>query len=25
LMDGHRGGPEDHHQVYTDFIKGWHW
>jgi len=25
LMDGHRGGPEDHHQVDADFIEGWHW
>jgi hypothetical protein len=24
LMDGHRCGPEDHHQVYADFIEGWH-
>jgi hypothetical protein len=24
LMDGHRCGPEDHHEVDTDFIEGWH-
>src|ERR1700686_3367604 len=25
LMDGHRCGPEDHHEVDTDFIESWHW
>src|SRR5712664_4608193 len=25
LMDGHRGGPEDYHEVDADFIEGWHW
>jgi hypothetical protein len=25
LMDGHRCGPEDHHEVDADFIEGWHW
>jgi len=25
LMDGHRGGAEDHHEVDADFIEGWHW
>ena len=24
LMDGHRGGPEDYHEVDADFIEGWH-
>jgi hypothetical protein len=25
LMDGHRSGPEDHHEIDGDFIEGWHW
>jgi hypothetical protein len=25
LMDGHRRGPQDHHEVDADFIEGWHW
>jgi hypothetical protein len=25
LMDRHRRGPEDHHEVDADFIEGWHW
>jgi hypothetical protein len=25
LMDGHRCGSEDHHEVDADFIEGWHW
>jgi hypothetical protein len=25
LMDGHRRGPEDHHEIDGDFIEGWHW
>ena len=25
LMDGHRCGPEDHHEIDGDFIEGWHW
>ena len=25
LMDGHRCGPEDHHEIDADFIEGWHW
>jgi hypothetical protein len=24
-MDGHRCGPEDHHEVDADFIESWHW
>jgi hypothetical protein len=24
-MDGHRRGPQDHHEVDADFIEGWHW
>ena len=24
LMDGHGGGPEDHHEIDGDFIEGWH-
>jgi hypothetical protein len=24
LMDGHRGGAENHHEVDADFIEGWH-
>ena len=24
LMDGHRGGPEDHHEIDADVIEGWH-
>ena len=25
LMNRHRRGPEDHHEVDADFIEGWHW
>jgi hypothetical protein len=25
LMDRHRRGPEDHHEIDGDFIKRWHW
>ena len=25
LMDGHRSGPEDHHEIDGDFIEGWHY
>ena len=25
LMDGHRGSPEDYHEIDGDFIEGWHW
>src|SRR6202165_4163844 len=25
LMDGHGCGPEDHDEIDTDFIEGWHW
>src|SRR5580693_3991139 len=25
LMNRHRGGSENHHQVDADFIEGWHW
>src|SRR3954463_2674884 len=25
LMDRHRGGAEDHHEVDGDFVEGWHW
>jgi hypothetical protein len=24
LMDGHRRGPEDHHEIDANFIEGWH-
>jgi hypothetical protein len=24
-MDGHGCGPEDHNEIDTDFIEGWHW
>lgn len=24
LMNGHRGGSQDHHQIHGDFIEGWH-
>jgi hypothetical protein len=25
LMNGHRSGTEDHHEIDGDFIEGWHW
>ena len=25
LMNGHRSGPEDHHEIDGDFIEGWHY
>ena len=25
LMDGHRGGAQDDHEVNADFFEGWHW
>jgi hypothetical protein len=25
LMDRHRRGPEDHHEIDGDFIERWHW
>jgi hypothetical protein len=25
LMNRHRSGPEDHHEINGDFIEGWHW
>src|ERR1700738_2150971 len=25
LMNRHRSGPEDHHEIDGDFIEGWHW
>jgi hypothetical protein len=25
LVDRHRSGPEDHHEIDGDFIEGWHW
>jgi hypothetical protein len=24
-VNGHRRGPQDHHEVDADFIEGWHW
>jgi hypothetical protein len=24
-MNGHRSGPEDHHEIDGDFIEGWHY
>jgi hypothetical protein len=25
LMNGHRSGTEDHHEIDGDFIESWHW